>query len=271
VAIARLPDGLRYIRLLFARQVYFRFRFACEAGVVGLLLSYPLLDQNHLNSLPDRDVILITSARKQETVENIGVLIIEDDAASQAALRQVLGAEGWLVEGADSNSKAFQQLATGKWTLVLANIATTGMTGALFATLRELALPPEGEAAKARVRVLFLVPEAAADQATPLLEQEHLPYVVKPFTFHDLLERVSDLLMETQAIGAPLRRVRQEGLTSGRRSRRGGRDAGRDGSRNTGMFANRDDYQMTEEEITEYERQETDAQKKKKKKPITLG
>ncbi len=175
---------------------------------------------------------------------NVGILIIEDDAPSQAALTQVLGAEGWLVEGAASTSQAFKQLATGKWTLVLANIAMTGVTGALFDTLRELALPPEGEAAKAHVRVLFLVPESATAQATPLLEQSHLSYVVKPFTFHDLLDR---------------------------RSRRGGRDAGRDGTRNTGMFASRDDYQMTEEEITEYERQETEeTQKKKKKKLITV-
>lgn len=203
-------------------------------------------------------------------MENVGILIIEDDAASQAALRQVLGSEGWLVEGAESSSQALRELATGKWSLVLANIATTGVTGALFVTLRELALPPEGEAAKAHVRVLFLVPEAGAAQATPLLEQEHLPYVVKPFNFHDLLERVSDLLMETEAIGAPLRKVRQEGrLTASRRSRRGGRDAGRDGNRNTGMFANRDDYQMTEEELTEYERQETAAVQKKKKKKLT--
>lgn len=207
-------------------------------------------------------------------MENIGILIIDDDAASLAALQQVLGAEGWLVEGAASSGHAFQQLATGKWSLVLANIATTGLTGALFVTLRELALPPEGEAAKARVRVLFVIPEAAAAEATPSLEQDHLPYVVKPFTFHDLLERVSDLLMETEAIGAPLRKVKQDGLglTSVRRSRRGGRDAGRDGNRNTGMFASREDYQMTEEELAEYERQETQAiqQKKKKKKLITL-
>jgi len=203
-------------------------------------------------------------------VGNVGILIIEDDAPSQAALSQVLGAEGWLVEGAASTSHAFKQLATGKWTLVLANIAMTGVTGALFDTLRELALPPEGEAAKAHVRVLFLVPESATAQATPLLEQSHLSYVVKPFTFHDLLERVSDLLMEAEAIGAPLRKVRQEGQTSGRRSRRGGRDAGRDGTRNTGMFASRDDYQMTEEEITEYERQETEETQKKKKKLITV-
>ena len=204
-------------------------------------------------------------------MESIGVLIIEDDAASQAALRQVLGAEGWLVEGAVSRGQALQQLATGKWSLVLANIATIGVTGALFATLRELARPPEGEAAKAHVRVLFLVPEAAASQARPLLEEEHLPYVLKPFTFHDLLERVSDLLMETEAIGAPLRKVKQEGITSDRRSRRRGRDAGREDGRNTGMFSNHEDYQWSEEELAEYERQETEAQKKKKKKPLTLG
>ena len=203
-------------------------------------------------------------------MENVGILIIEDDAISQGALCQVLGAEGWLVEGAVSSNQALRELATGKWTLVLANIATTGVTGALFATLRELAQPPDGEAATARVRVLFLVPEAAA-QETPLLEQAHLPYVLKPFTFHDLLERVSDLLMETEAIGAPLRRVKQEGLKSSRRSRHAGRDPGRDGSRNTGMFSSHEDYQWTEEELAEYERQEAEALKKKKKKPLTLG
>lgn len=203
-------------------------------------------------------------------MENVGILIIDDDASSQAALRQVLGSEGWLVEGATSTGQAFKELATGKWKLVLANTATTGITGALFVTLRELAQPLEREASKAHVRVLFLVPEAAAAQATPLLEEEHLPYVVKPFTFHDLLERVSDLLMETEAIGTPLRKVKQEGLKSTRRSRHAGRDPGRDGARNTGMFSNHD-YQWSEEELAEYEQQETEALSKKKKKPLTLG
>lgn len=204
-------------------------------------------------------------------MDNVGILIIEDDAASQMALSQVLGSEGWLVEGAISVSQAFRQLATGKWALVLANTATTGVTGPLFDTLRELALPPEGEAAKAHVRILFLVPEATAAQTTPLLEQEHLPYVVKPFTFHDLLERVSDLLMETEAIGAPLRKVKQEGLKASRRSRHAGRDPGRDGARNTGMFSGREEYQWSEEELAEYERLETETLRKKKKKPLTLG
>jgi DNA-binding response OmpR family regulator len=204
-------------------------------------------------------------------LENIGILIIDDDAASQAALRQVLGAEGWLVDGAASSTQALQQLATGKWTLVLANTTTTGTTGPLFSTLLELAAPAETETAKARVRILLVVPEAVAAQCMPLLEEQHVPYIVKPFTFHDLLERVSDLLMETEAIGTPLRKVRQEGLKSTRRSRHSGRDPGRDGARNTGMFSSHEDYQWSEEELAEYERQEAEALRKKKKKPLTLG
>ena len=201
---------------------------------------------------------------------DVGILIIDDDPASQAALSQVLGAEGWFVEGATSSSQALQKLAQGKWSLVLANMSVTGVTGALFVTLRELALPPEVEGAKAQVRILFLVPEDTAAQATPLLDEDHLPYVVKPFTFHDLLERVSDLLMETEAIGTPLRKVRHEGLKSSRRSRRTGRDPGRDGARNTGMFSIQEDYSWSEEELAEYERQETETLKKKKK-PLGSG
>jgi CheY-like chemotaxis protein len=203
-------------------------------------------------------------------VENIGILIIDDDAATQAAMRQVLGAEGWLVEAAGSSGQAMQELATGKWSLVLANVATTGVTGALFTTLRELAQPPADGAAKAHVRVLFLVPEASAAQAAPLLEQEHLPHVSKPFNFHDLLERVSDLLIEANAIGAPIRRVR-EGPVAGGKSRRGSRYTAPAAGRNTGMFSNHGDYQWSEEDLADYERQETEAEKKKKKKPIALG
>src|SRR5260370_4738786 len=174
-------------------------------------------------------------------------------------------------EGATTSSQALQKLAQGKWTLVLVNMAVTGVPGAVFGTVQELAMPSAAEAAKARVRILFLVPENVAAQATPLLEEEHLTYVLKPFTFHDLLERVSDLLMETEAIGSPLRKVRQEGLKSSGRSRRAGRDPGRDGARNTGMFSIQGDYQWSEEELAEYERQGTEAVKKKKKKPLTLG
>ncbi len=201
-------------------------------------------------------------------MENIGILIIDDDVASQAALRQVLGVEGWFVEATGSPSQAFQELATGKWSLVLANVETTGVIGALFTTLRELAQAqaPADSAGKAQVRVLFLVPESVAAKAKPLLEQAHLPYVPKPLSFNDLLERVSDLLVEAKVIGAPIRQVR-ESFGSARKSR----DAGRDAGRNTGMFARNEDYQWSEEELLEYDRQEVEARKKKKKTQTTLG
>lgn len=202
-------------------------------------------------------------------MENIGILIVDNDAASQAALREVLGAEGWFVEATGSPSKAFQELATGKWSLVLANVETTGVTGALFATLRELAQAPAADAAKAQVRVLFVVPESAVAQAKLQLEQAHLPYVRKPLSFNDLLERVSDLLIEAKAIDAPIRQVRER--FSSARKPRTGRDTGRDAGRNTGMFARGEDYSWSEEELAEYERQETEARRKKKKKQTTLG
>jgi len=205
-------------------------------------------------------------------MESIGILIIDDDPASQAALVQVLGAEGWLVQPATSIAQALQELTTGKWSLVLVNVITMGLGGPLYVTLKELAQPAAAGSGKAHVRVLFLVPEPAAAQATPLLEQERLPYILKPFNFHDLLERVSDLLMETEAIGAPIRHVwKEEGLIAGRKSRRGSGAAGRDANRNTGMFATRDDYQWSDEEIAEYEKKEAEVLKKKKKKPMTLG
>ena len=89
-------------------------------------------------------------------------------------------------------------------------------------TLRELALAPAMESGKARVRVLFLVPEAGAGAVQPVLEQERLPYALKPFNLHDVLEKVSDLLLEAGAIPQSIRQVRREGLAVGKR-REGGR------------------------------------------------
>jgi DNA-binding response OmpR family regulator len=200
-------------------------------------------------------------------MDTVSILIIDDDAATQSALRQVLDVEGWHVHVAPLPGEALQQLASGDWKLVIANVALTGLSGPLYGTLRELALATAQEGAAMRIRVLFLVPELAAASAQPILESERLPYALKPFHFHDFLEKVSDLLMETQTITGPIRHVRQRRKTGPRGF---GREAalGLGGARETQMFANREDYGMTEEEIAEFERQETEAsQRKKKKKP----
>jgi DNA-binding response OmpR family regulator len=199
----------------------------------------------------------------------IGILIIEDDEANQSALRQLLDSEGWYVRVVPVVSHALAELSTGEWSLVILNIAMVGLGSPVYETLRELALAPAVEEGKVRARVLFVVPESAALEALPIFERERLPYVVKPFQFHDLLEKVSDLLMEAAALDNPIRRVRHDSSLSERKRKEGrqGRESGNAfAPRNTNMFAKRDEYVMTEEEIAEYEKSEKEEQEAKKKK-----
>jgi len=156
--------------------------------------------------------------------------------------------------------QALPELAGGDWSLVIANVSLTGLDGPLFTTLKELSQAAPVEDGHKRARVLFLVPELAGAVAQPVLESEHLPYALKPFHLHDFLEKVSDLLMETSAIEAPIRNVRAgfgvhlaaRKLGRAEREKAGPQTSGRA----TNMFASREDYQMTEEEMIEYEKQE---------------
>ena len=205
-------------------------------------------------------------------MSKIGILIIEDDEASQSALRQVLDSEGWQVRIAPVMTHALAELSTGAWSLVIVSLHMTGLTGPVFLTLRDLALAPALEEGKVRARVLFLVPEAMAREAQPALEKDRLPYVLKPFQFNDFLEKVSDLLMETDSLASPIRHVRHDASAADRKrkeSRAGHESAIRKNHRDTGMFANRSEYVMTEEEIAEYEKSEKEEQDRiRKKKPL---
>ena len=201
----------------------------------------------------------------------IGILIIENDEVNQSALRQMLDSEGWQVRVVPAVGDALAELSTGEWSLVIVNVAMIGLRGPVYLTLRELALAPAVEEGFVRARVLFIVPETSAAEAQPVFEREKLPYVLKPFQFHDLLEKVSDLLMEAAALANPIRRVRHDSSLSERKRKEGreGRESGNAlAQRNTSMFAKRDEYVMTEEEIAEYENAEKKEQElRRKKKP----
>ena len=167
-------------------------------------------------------------------------------------------------------SQALGELSSGQWSLVILNVADDGLAGPVYLTLRELALvAPAVEGGKVRARVLFLVPESSAAEARPVFEKERLPYVLKPYQFNDLLEKVSDLLMETSALANPIRNVRHDASAAERKrkERRQGHESDvRQGRRDTAMFAKRDEYVMTEEEIAEYEKGEKEERERRKKK-----
>ena len=88
--------------------------------------------------------------------------------------------------------------------------------------------------------------------------------MLKPYHLHDFLGKISDLLLEANAITASMRNVQDQLRVAPRPLVRSGT---RLDARRTDMFAGREDYSMTEEEIMEYERQELEAKKKKQKKP----
>src|SRR6185437_5137740 len=200
-------------------------------------------------NLPRTDPSSTAILKWELRVGKIGILVIDDDPKSQAVLRQVLDSEEWLVQ-ITPRKQALNELANGSWTLVIADTATKGLSGPLYSILRDLALAPASESGKARLRVLFLVAEGSGTHITAILESERLPYAFKPFNFHDMLDKISDLLMETDAISAPIRRVRQEGGLSVRRNSLS--KPRQNSGRNQSMFAAREAYIMTEEEIAEY-------------------
>jgi len=194
----------------------------------------------------------------------VTILIIDNDPASQETLRQMLDSEGWTVHFAANAAVVLPALAKSEWTMVIANLAVTGIAGPVFTTLRELALAPAMQDGKGRLRVMFLLPEAMGGEAQRLLESEKLPYARRPYNLQDFLDKVSDLLIECAAIPKPIRRVRFQGLTS---SRYGDVHAQpRHHDRGQGMFAKHGDYTMTEEEIGEYEKQEKEEELRRKKK-----
>lgn len=195
-------------------------------------------------------------------MSEINVLIIDDDRGSQLAIGHVLDSEGWRMRAVALPERAMAELASGQWTVVIANVALTGLTGPMFETLRALAQAEAiEEGKKQRVRVLFLIPEMVAVEAQPVLEQYGLPYAVKPINLNDFLEKVSDLMLEARAIPEPLRKVKTVAKERRRADRRTGRDR-----RHVEMFAGRDDYSMSEEEFVEYEKQVREREREEERK-----
>jgi DNA-binding response OmpR family regulator len=191
----------------------------------------------------------------------VGILVLDNDARNSGALHQILDSEGCRVRVANDIALLVAELKTGEWSLVIANAAMIGVDTPLAYTLRELGNVPAEEGG--RLRVLYIVPEMTESQFIAPLELARLPYVVRPFHLHDFLEKVSDLLIEVKAIESPLRQVRHEFAGKRKKKQRAGRS-------NT-MFASRDSYSYSEEEIAEYERMERESSAGRHKPPTDLG
>lgn len=184
----------------------------------------------------------------------VGILVLDDDAQGSGAIRQILDSEGWRVRVVPDTHLLLAELKTGEWALVIANVALTGIDSPTFVTLREISSVSAEEGG--RFRVLYLVPQMTGSQFVGALEAARLPYVVRPYHLHDFLEKVSDLLVEVKAIEAPIRQVRHEFGEIQKKKKQA--------ARSTSMFASRDSYSYSDEEMAEYEQQESEASKNKR-------
>ena len=187
----------------------------------------------------------------------VNILVLDEEGPAAVALRQILDSEGCRVRVTADTKQLMTELRIGVWSLVIANADLLGVESPGFLMLRELGTVPVEEGG--RIRCLFLVPEMTGSQYVRTLEQARLPYVVRPYHLHDFLEKVSDLLVEVKAIDAPLRQVRYE--FGGLRKKK------RQAARTNSMFASRDSYSYSEEEIAEYEKQESELAQSKRQKP----
>jgi len=202
-----------------------------------------------------------TSPTPTPAVRQVGILVLDDSVQGGSAVKQILDSEGWRVRVVADTKMLLSELKTGEWSLVIANVVLTGVDGHAFVILRELASVPTSDGA--RVRVLYLVPEATSSLYISHLEAARLPYVLRPYHLHDFLEKVSDLLVEVKAIEGPIRQVRHEFGALRKKKKQAGRNS---------MFASRDSFSYTDEELAEYEKQESELSKSKRNKPrINLG
>lgn len=201
----------------------------------------------------------MTTASRPAAPRQVSLLVLEEDPHNATALKQILDGEGWRVRVAQDLPMLHAELKTTEYSLLIANIAMVGLGTATFQVLKELASvsPEEG----GRIRVLYVVPEMTGTQFVAAIEAARLPYAVRPFHLHDFLEKVSDLLVEVKAIEGPLRMTRYE-FGEARKKKK-------EASRTTSMFAARDSYVYTEEELAEYEKQEAEAAKSRRFKPRT--
>jgi len=195
-------------------------------------------------------------------VPQVGILVLDNNAPGGSAVKQILDSEGWRVRTVQDAQMLLAELKTGEWSLIIANVVLTGVEGPAFITLRELASVPADDGG--RVRVLYLVPELASGQYIGPLEAARLPYVLRPYHLHDFLEKVSDLLVEVKAIEGPIRQVRHEFGALRKKKKQAGRS--------NAMFASRDSFNYTDEELAEYEKLEGEASKSRRNKPrLNLG
>lgn len=122
------------------------------------------------------------------------VLLIEDDAALQLALRDRLGGEGFAVDCVGDGVEGEERASTGSYDLILLDVMLPGKDG--FDVARELRIKGVD------TPILMLTARGQVTDKVVGLQLGADDYLTKPFEFIELLARIRALLRRAEQTGA---------------------------------------------------------------------
>lgn len=129
------------------------------------------------------------------------ILLVDDDATFRLVTRDLLAEEGYAVDAAASIAEAQQQIAGGRYDLVLCDLVMEKESG--LDLLRELTTMP------LRPPVLMITGFASVDSAVEAMKTGAEDYLTKPCSNDALLLKIERTLEKYQA-RAELERLRRE-------------------------------------------------------------
>ncbi len=118
------------------------------------------------------------------------ILIVEDDGAIAAGLRQAFVAEGFEVDVATDGPRGLERARSGKPSLVILDIMLPGMSG--FEITKKL------RDENHRVPIILLTARGEEDDRVLGLELGADDYITKPFSLRELVARVRSVLRRMQ-------------------------------------------------------------------------
>jgi two-component system copper resistance phosphate regulon response regulator CusR len=129
---------------------------------------------------------LLANWRQRNRGEYVRILIVEDEPKTGEYLRQGLSEAGFVVDLEASGSDGLHAALHGEYELVILDVMLPGMDGwQVLASLRERGL---------LMPVLFLTARDQVEDRVRGLELGADDYLVKPFSFAELLARVRSIL-----------------------------------------------------------------------------
>jgi DNA-binding NtrC family response regulator len=124
------------------------------------------------------------------------ILLIEDDAATAAALQKVLQAESYRVEMARRGDEGLVQARSGAFDLVLTDLKLPGLGG--------LELAAELRTAKPKLPIIMITAHGTTDIAIEATKVGAYEYLVKPFEAEDLLDVVAAAVAHSRLMSEPV-------------------------------------------------------------------